>query len=304
MIGFELIKSSMIKNFYDKKLHHGILIAGKKGIGKASFASEFCKEILGSEANFYSDTRIINVLEGKKEIGIEQIRDNKDFLQQSSGSTSFRFLIIDSACELTRQAANATLKSLEEPNKNCFLILITHNLSQILPTIRSRCLIIKPNDLNENQFFDILLTKNCSFKKEDLNFLAEICDSSPGIAIQYGQQLIELYQMILKILIDQKINEEFIKKTADKLITFSLFERIQMVFFNRLLKFLMSQNSNYQTYLENEQEAFKIIAKIHSVAWVLNLAEESMKATSEAIQLNCDKRTNIIANLSQLIQKV
>ena len=54
MIGFELIAQNLERNFLANKLHHGIIIAGKKGIGKASFIKQFCQKIL-QEIFFFAD---------------------------------------------------------------------------------------------------------------------------------------------------------------------------------------------------------------------------------------------------------
>ena len=301
MIGFESAKSSLLASFYEKKLHHGILICGNKGIGKASFAKELCQEILGNSADFISDTRIIAKETDKKVIGVDAIRNCQDFLNQSSGSSGLKFLIIDSACELNKNAANALLKNLEEPKKNCFLFLITHNLSQLIPTIRSRCLIIKPKGLNSQQFFEILRANNCELAANDLEFLAEICEYAPGLAIEHGTNLVGFYRLILQVIEKQKIDEEFLKKISDKSISLSLFERVQMVFFNRLLKFLVSQNFLEGSFFASEERAFVKLAKTYSTEFLLHLKEDLSIRTTSAIHLNCDKKTNILTNISQLI---
>ena len=156
MIGFELIEENLKRNFEENKLHHGIIIAGKKGIGKASFVKQFCQKILHSSGEANADFRVVEKVDDKKSIGIEEIRKQSEFLNQTSAISEYKFLIIDSACELTNQASNSLLKTLEEPKNNNFLILITHNLSKIIPTIRSRCFIIKVPEFSMAQFFEIL----------------------------------------------------------------------------------------------------------------------------------------------------
>ena len=82
MIGFELIAQNLERNFLANKLHHGIIIAGKKGIGKASFIKQFCQKILQSNGDANADFRIVEKVDDKKTIGIEEIRKQSDFLNR------------------------------------------------------------------------------------------------------------------------------------------------------------------------------------------------------------------------------
>jgi septin family protein len=97
MIGFELIAQNLERNFLANKLHHGIIIAGKKGIGKASFIKQFCQKILQANGEANADFRIVEKVDDKKTIGIEEIRKQSDFLNQTSAISAYKFLIIDSA---------------------------------------------------------------------------------------------------------------------------------------------------------------------------------------------------------------
>jgi DNA polymerase-3 subunit delta' len=114
LIGFNQTKSALFNSHQTQKLHHAILLHGKKGIGKASFAAELAKEILGKSA-LYPDLLLIEKEAEKKEITVDKIRKIADFSNQTSAISADKFILIDSACELNKSASNALLKILEEP---------------------------------------------------------------------------------------------------------------------------------------------------------------------------------------------
>ena len=139
IIGFEAISQQLLQQFWQEKLPHAIILAGNKGIGKATFATQFAFSI-------DAETKIITKQPNKTVITIDQIREINDFLQKNSIAKQQKVLIIDSICSLRKEASNALLKPLEEPINNTFLILIAHQLNKVLPTILSRCRLIKVPD--------------------------------------------------------------------------------------------------------------------------------------------------------------
>ena len=251
LLGFESIKSTLLDSYQNQKLHHAILLCGKKGIGKASFAREFAEKILGEKIANHPDLLLIEKESGKKEITVDKIRKISEFANQTSAISPYKFIIVDSACELNKSAANALLKILEEPRDNNFLILVAHNLSRVLATIRSRCQIVKIADLNSADFTQILRQKK--FSAEEISFLSEICDNAPAIAIEMGTELTQLYQLFLESLKNKKINPEFLKKISDKNFSFVIFEKIFEFFSNRLFKFNVGAKINF---FYNEEEIF------------------------------------------------
>ena len=146
-------------------LPNKILLSGEKGIGKSTLAyhlinfelskneehpydyennkinpdNKSYKLILNkSNPNFY----LIDVLEEKKKIDINQIRELIINLNKSSFNNKKRFVLIDNIELLNLNSINALLKILEEPNENINFILINNN-KRVLPTLKSRCLNFK-----------------------------------------------------------------------------------------------------------------------------------------------------------------
>ena len=175
MLNYNLKLFSYNKLFNDfanlnslNKIPSRILLTGKEGIGKCTFALHFINflfskdettkynlsdNIINSESKSYNlinnlthpNFYFISKHEGKKNIEVEQIRQMINFLNKSSLNNYKKIILIDGVEDLNLNSANALLKSLEESNLNNLFILI-HNINKpILDTIRSRCLSYKLN---------------------------------------------------------------------------------------------------------------------------------------------------------------
>jgi DNA polymerase III gamma/tau subunit len=291
LIGFGSIKSALLDSYNHQKLHHAILLNGKKGIGKSSFAKEFALKILRSENATHPDLLLIEKEAEKKEITVDKIRTIADFVNQTSAISPHKFIIIDSACELNKSSSNALLKILEEPHSNNFLILISHNLSRVMPTIKSRCQLVKVPDLTLENFTEILRKKKPSISAEELKFLADICDNSPAEAIALGTDLTRLYALFLNSLKTKKIEEELLKKISDKNFSFIILKKILEFFFNRYLKF---SNSSQLDFFFNEEEIFLELIKKFSAKEIFSILDESLISLNKTIALNLDKKLTFI----------
>jgi DNA polymerase III subunit delta' len=297
LLGFNSIKPSLLDSLQNQKLHHAILLHGKKGIGKSSFAKEFVMEVFQTKNSNHPDLLLIEKEPEKKEITVDKIRKISEFANQTSAISAYKFIIIDSACELNKSASNAILKILEEPHKNTFLILISHNLGKVLPTIRSRCQIVKVSDLSLENFSEILRKKNPSISAGELQFLSEICDNSPADAINMGKDLTKIYELFLTSLNNKKISEELLKKLSDKNFSFTIFEKIYEFFINRLLKNLTNAPLNF---FLNEEVVFLNLMQKSSVQEIFVIADESLTLLHKTTFMNLDKKLTLINIFNQL----
>ena len=151
--------------YKNDKLPNKILLSGEKGIGKSTLSYHLINFILSENENYSYDCDnnvinpenksykliqnksnpnfyLIDVLEDKKNIDINQIRELTINLNKSSFNEKKRFVLIDNIELLNTNSINALLKILEEPNENINFILINNN-KKILPTLKSRCLNFK-----------------------------------------------------------------------------------------------------------------------------------------------------------------
>ena len=156
------------------KLHHGWLIEGPSGIGKARMARRLSGYMLGARgpseapldfssedpvarsclAGGHPDLRIVQREQNDKgklrqDISVEQIRELTHFFSLKPAQGGWRVGIIDSIDELNRNGANALLKTLEEPPRHSVLFLVNHGTMAILPTIRSRCRVLRVRTLGD-----------------------------------------------------------------------------------------------------------------------------------------------------------
>lgn len=285
LIGFESTKSRLLDAYKNQKLPHAILLCGKKGIGKATFAFDLALEITGSNP----DVLLIKKEAEKREINVDKIRAIKDFVNQTAASAEDKFIVIDSACELNKSAANALLKILEEPQKNNFLILIAHNINRVLPTIRSRCQTIKINDLSALDFSKII--------KNDTDFLAEICDNSPALALDLGAELSRFYALFLRSILNQKLSEELLKKLAEKNYDFQIAERSCEFFFSRLNKFFHDQKINF--FFE-EEKVFLTLRPKFSAEKIFQIYDESLNLLRKTQSLYLDRKLTLINIFNQI----
>lgn len=160
-----------------ERMHHGWLLAGKAGLGKRDFALAAARELVAEPGvpQPQGDHPDIIVLtygpkddkaekaqaEGKpfelaRSIRIKQIRAMQRRLVTRPTLGSRRAIIIDPADDMEKAAANALLKSLEEPPAGTFFLLVTHRPARLLPTIRSRCRTLRFPALGDSQIAAML----------------------------------------------------------------------------------------------------------------------------------------------------
>lgn len=159
--GHQHILNYLKRSIEKDRISHAYLFEGSGFLEKKEVALWFAKS-LGCQN---PDITEISVPEGKKEISIEQIRELRRYLSLSPYGNSYKIAIIDGAERMTQEAANALLKTLEEPKGSTVLILIANILSVLPETILSRCEKIKfraisldkiSKDFIEKEYIDIL----------------------------------------------------------------------------------------------------------------------------------------------------
>lgn len=143
--------------FSERRQHaHAYLLHGPAGIGKrqlaellrarllcqspqAGFACGQCKGCLLLAAGTHPDTFTLEPEEADKAIKVDQVRELVDFVVQTAQLGGRKVILLEPAEAMNINAANALLKSLEEPSGDTVLLLISHQPSRLLPTIKSRC---------------------------------------------------------------------------------------------------------------------------------------------------------------------
>lgn len=196
-------------------LHHAWLIVGQEGIGKATFAKAMARELVGGgvqrddliAARSHPDYKLVvrevwdksnpprivpydqrdDKSDVARTIRVAQMRMLQAALTVRPSLGSRRAIVIDSADELdTPHAANALLKSLEEPPEGTTFFLVSHAPGRLLPTIRSRCRLLRFEHLSEGEVATVIGGLKPELADAELTALAAASGGSPGRGLRYA----------------------------------------------------------------------------------------------------------------------
>ena len=196
------------------RLHHAWLITGPEGIGKALFADKaaLCVLALGSAhsvegrgldvpdehpsarlvaAGSHPDLKRLERLtresgtELARSITVDQVRGLQRLFATTPSLSPWRAVVIDSVDDLERNAANALLKNLEEPPPHTVFLLVSHAPERLLPTIRSRCRVLRLAPLKSDVMASALRSALPDADEEEIETLVEIGEGAPGRAIAF-----------------------------------------------------------------------------------------------------------------------
>ena len=137
----------------------------------------------------------------KTEIVVDDVRSIGSFMSLSAAEEGWRVVVIDSAEEMNRNAANAVLKVLEEPPAKAILLLVSHNPGRLLPTIRSRCRKLTLSALDEAVVTGMLSEHHPGISPDDAVALARLAEGSIGRALDLEEEGgLELYKDLIALL--------------------------------------------------------------------------------------------------------
>jgi DNA polymerase III subunit delta' len=213
-----------------RKLHHAWLLAGPRGVGKATFAHAAARRVLVDsvgppstlpglataedhpivrlvEAGSHPDMRWLERLPKEKgeglarDITIQQIRELGEFMGMTAALSPWRVVVIDSMDELNKEASNALLKMLEEPPRNTLYFLVSHAPGRLLPTIRSRCRRLHFEALDDDAMTSILETQSPGLSAAECKRIVTMSFGSAGRALAFAELgLAKLEEAALSIL--------------------------------------------------------------------------------------------------------
>ncbi|MGV6838617.1 MAG: DNA polymerase III subunit delta' [Planktomarina sp.] len=234
LFGHNAAQQSLIDAINMDRLPHGVMITGPKGIGKATMAYLAAASILGkpqggglfgddagaiaqlgldpshpivariragSEPGLFTLKRPNDEKTGKlkKVIPVDEVRKLRNFFALSAGGNGRRVVIVDTLDDMNPQAANAILKVLEEPPAGAVLFLICNQPGRVLPTIRSRCQVIKLHPLGTD---DLQSACRAAVPDMDLNpgLLALASGSVAGAVTLHAGGGLQLYETLVRML--------------------------------------------------------------------------------------------------------
>lgn len=300
LYGNSVVWHNLVNDCLTNRVAHAYIFSGTKGIGKLLMAKEYIKYILKANdvlSQRIDDDSFLDLLyiskQDKSEIGIDLIRKAGDFFNHTAVEGNEKFVIIDSADDLNRNAANALLKFLEEPAKNTYLFLISHSVKKLLPTIRSRCRIIKFSPLTVK---DLKLL----FPEYNISIMEDYIAGSVGRAqIVNEREIVKLYERILNLIDNYGIIEfnnfaELITKNNDQ---WMLVKDLLIYLINRCLKFISNKHDNM---MELELSVLEKLANKKSVEEWFKVYDELFTMFNQTDIYNLDKRQALLISIDSI----
>lgn len=308
LIGHDENIAALDRAFAGGKMHHGWIFAGPRGLGKASFAKEAAAKLVdptGQNAALinsgnHPDIMIISRpfkdppkdgeapdpdAELKRNIAVDQIRRLQARISTRPGMSEKRAIIIDAADDMERGAANALLKSLEEPPQGTYFFLISHSSERLLPTIRSRCQILRFDPLSESEMDAALMKIAPDMDGETRSIMARAAGGCPGQALDYmGLDIAVLEREMAAILESGDTDNALRSQLAGQLS-------------------LKSAQARYEAFLRRAPQMIAERARqldAASVAPALDAWESANKLAGRAISVSLDKQS-VVLQMSALL---
>ncbi len=208
-IGHDDIEKNVRQQIDKNSFHHGWIITGASGIGKATLGARIARAVLSPQdldddfslqmdkgkpifrqvASFahpdlFVARREFDEKKGKleNEISVDRIRQLTQFLSHTAAGGAARVAIIDCADDMNRNSANALLKILEEPPENTLLLLLANYPGRLLATIRSRCRMIDLRPVPTDDVHQFLIDETgCT--AQEAHICAQAAGGRPGYAM-------------------------------------------------------------------------------------------------------------------------
>lgn len=267
IVGNNKIKESLKNAVKSNNVSHSYLFVGKAGVGKKIFAKDLAKKVMclgsngGAQNNSVKNNEVQNnnvandnleldfdncdscikfdansnpdfsiIVPDGKSIKIEQIRNLQARIVEKPISSSKKVYIIDDADTMTEESQNCLLKTLEEPPEYAMIILIASNENRMLQTIKSRCVIIRFEDLTNEEISQILHTND-----QDI---IRLCEGSVAKADTISEKR-EMFAQLKIIadylsknsLIDVLNNSDLLYSSKDDIMT--LLDFLNIIFFEK-----------------------------------------------------------------------
>lgn len=268
IIGNNENKKILSKSILTNSVSHSYIFSGISGIGKFLFAKEFAKAILCTgepkpcnickscesiENGNNPDLVIID--EQSNSIKTEQIKELTSDVLEKPIKGSKKIYIINNSENMTKEAQNALLKTLEEPPEYAVIILVTSNENLLLNTIKSRCIKILFSNLSDEEILEYFERNH-----EDIS---KTMVSTFGGSIERAINLkdkIEIYEKIKNVFENiEQLNELEVLRLKDDLLNdkdeiFSILDYINTCFYNKMINNI-SKAEKYNNCIQAVEEA-------------------------------------------------
>ncbi len=207
-----------------ERMHHAWMLAGARGLGKGGFARAAAAELIHEGGNTpdpdsHPDIHVLSHLpanedeakkkadgrpfQTKRNITVDQVRAMIRRLATKPTMGPRRAIVIDPVDDLEKGAVNALLKALEEPPSGTFFLLVTHQPGRLLPTVRSRCRVLRFAPLSDKDLDNVLrrdFPQADAALREAAIFAAS---GSPGIALAFAEHELTTVHALMRRILEQ-----------------------------------------------------------------------------------------------------
>lgn len=290
------------------RVHHAWLLGGPRGVGKALFSDLAAKRLLAGtadaspdeqgmsmpadhptahlvEAGSHPDFRRLARLprenspgELARNISIAQVRELQRLFGSRPSMADWRVVIVDAVDELERSAANALLKNLEEPPARSVFFLVSHNPGRLLPTIRSRCRMLRFSRLDDKIMTSAITSAMPDIAPDELSALVRAGRGAPGEAMRFaGLDVATLDKAITELVASGDVDNAKRSALAEQLSARSAQQRYEM--------FLLRAPSAIVTHAR--------ALRGRSLAEAIILWEEAVALASVAPRLTLDPQSTV-----------
>lgn len=295
----------LINSYQKNRLVHAYILEGPKGSGKLSVAKNFAKMLLcESEDKICGVCRHCQMIESDGHVNVymirpegnsikkEQIQDLQSEFSKMAAEDCAKIYIIEDADKMSVSAANSLLKFLEEPKANTYAMMLTQNKQKLLPTIRSRSVILSLKSLSNDNLIQQYVEAGASLYAPIISALTQNIDE--GITLAESTQFSSLIELVLKI------EDCFVKTTFDPSIMLAkhqdvikekdaqfLFLKLYMIYYEDVLKLKVGKTNSlcyrmYPASLSASQEANSMASCLKKLRALMD-AEKHLMANANML---------------------
>ena len=288
----------LIDNFLEQKakqkLHHAFIFRVEDAVLLDGFIDSLCQLLLGEKILSYNDSPYINIAAIENdEIKVAEIKKIVKNCELTAHNNLAKIILIEELDLLNESAANALLKTLEEPTKNTFFLMFTRNYSDVLATVKSRSLVYDIKFTQRDKYnylsytFDMskdAIEKSLQMTRNDINVIAKI---------KLEQHFWQLRNNLMKVLANQ-VNLNLFLKEANLHFKDTLYWLTSIIIDAYYYK-LDEQNQDIANY--DKLAVIKYLASKFDADYIYKLYSKALEAQSYFVKFkNVDKEL-VLENL-------
>jgi len=280
-IGQEYIVKTLTNGISMGMISHAYLFYGPKGCGKTTLARILAKALNcqkrkeGESEPCNQCSSCLEIMEGKSmdlleldaasHRGIDEIRELRNTIKFAPTKSKYKVFIIDEAHQLTKEAANALLKTLEEPPPHVIFILATTEIHKVIPTILSRC---QRFDFKKLSTSDIIKKLNFIVEKEKIKIEKEAIELIAQKADGSLRDAESLLAQVFTLIPEKEIKLEHLRKILGLAEREIVFVFLELIFQKKAEAAIEYLNLNYEKGMNLQEFSKELISTLRDIIFL------------------------------------